>query len=144
MGGRASLLDDRDSPALRRDLSVGTIALDDWFATQSRPPSFLKIDVEGSEMAVIQGMTRILRTSPPRAIVCEVSSGPSAGPDTVLDMLRGHGYTGWEITEVSANLLPLRQVQSEAGYVNALFVHHAGNIDVTKNGEIRVGPQVCR
>ena len=45
----------------------------DMFASNERPPGFVKIDVDGSELEVLEGMSETLRTSEP-ALIVEVHS----------------------------------------------------------------------
>jgi FkbM family methyltransferase len=51
-----------------RTLTVATIALDD---VRQPPPALIKIDVEGAELDVVAGMTRLLREARP-IVVCEM------------------------------------------------------------------------
>ena len=51
-----------------RRVTVSTIALDDL---DEPPPTVVKIDVEGAELDVIAGMTRLLRDVRP-IVVCEM------------------------------------------------------------------------
>lgn len=59
------------------------------------PPTLLKLDVEGAELLVLRGASRLLRERPPKAIVFEAqcsSPGQIADPD-VPDLLLSRGYT---------------------------------------------------
>ncbi len=59
-----------------RTVMVPTCSLDDWLASHGRPPvRLLKIDVEGAEEFVLNGMTTTLAQSPPDYIVCETTWG---------------------------------------------------------------------
>lgn len=51
-----------------RTVQVRTIALDD---VRASPPTLVKIDVEGAELAVVAGMARLLREARP-IVVCEM------------------------------------------------------------------------
>lgn len=61
----------------------------------------LKIDVEGSEMAVLAGAERILR-QPRLTVLVEVSPRTLASqgttPEDLIDRLRSFGFTPWRIT----------------------------------------------
>ena len=84
-GGRAPLLlsahpggatlSDRDTPAdLTGTIEVETVAIDDLVAAGTvQPPTVVKVDVEGVELEVLQGMDNTLRTHQP-AIVCELDA----------------------------------------------------------------------
>jgi FkbM family methyltransferase len=66
---------------------VPTVTLD-WLAARFGVPDVLKIDVEGAELAVLTGGSRVLAHSP--AVICEVSAQNATA---VSDILTGHGYT---------------------------------------------------
>jgi hypothetical protein len=78
-----------------RYLTVPVTTLDDFFATQSRQPHFLKIDVEGHELAVLHGARRTLETHRPRILVeCEARHRPDGDVQPALDFLKSLGYVG--------------------------------------------------
>ena len=58
---------------------VDVTTLDSFFASRPQGPSFLKIDVEGHELAVLKGGVKTLQTFRP-AILLECEARPSAGP----------------------------------------------------------------
>jgi FkbM family methyltransferase len=60
----------------------------DWVAERLPPPDVLKIDVEGAELEVLEGATRLLEARRP-VLLCEVSAPRSA---EVAALLRGRGY----------------------------------------------------
>lgn len=75
---------------------VPVVALDEWLRVNpSGPVSVCKIDTEGAELQVLQGMARLLEKDRP-AIVIEVieeslAKFGASGP-RVLELLKGHGY----------------------------------------------------
>jgi FkbM family methyltransferase len=74
--GGAALEGADTPPDATGTLSVTTTTLDDLVdAGTMRPPSLVKIDVEGAEVAVLRGMARMMRTTRP-AVIVEVD-----GPD---------------------------------------------------------------
>jgi FkbM family methyltransferase len=85
----------------RRDgvVSVRTVSLDGWRAEESFPlPSFLKIDVEGAEMAVLHGADEVLRASRP---VMLVEVHPTVGPafaEYLEERLLPLGYRATSLT----------------------------------------------
>jgi len=83
---------------VRRTFSVPTIRLDS-FLQHYPAPDFVKIDVEGAENLVIEGMLYILKEKKP-AILCEVSA---ENFDYVSITLLAHGYQLFD-----ANQLPER------------------------------------
>jgi FkbM family methyltransferase len=86
---------------LSRDcaVSVSTETFDRWY-TRVRPGQIavMKIDVEGAERRVLDGMTATLRSGAIRAIVCETDWNSG-----VRDRLAGCGYTA-RLLETGTNL----------------------------------------
>ncbi len=66
---------------------VLTVSLD-WLLQRRRKPEVIKIDVEGAELAVLQGATALLRTHRPRLLI-EVYE---ASADAVTALLHSAGY----------------------------------------------------
>jgi FkbM family methyltransferase len=56
---------------------------------------FLKIDVEGHELAVLQGATHLLETQRPTVMI-EIESGPESDErfDAIISLLGEHSYSG--------------------------------------------------
>jgi len=68
----SKLEDYGEHPGTEEVITVGVIALDDALADGALPPpDVVKIDVEGAEIAVLQGMARTLAEHRP-AIICEL------------------------------------------------------------------------
>jgi hypothetical protein len=70
---------------------------DDWWNAQSRPPvDVVKIDVEGAELGVVEGMSEMLTTARPRLLVVEIKEHLSAkagvGTEQVTQRLSEFGY----------------------------------------------------
>jgi FkbM family methyltransferase len=61
-----------------------------------RPPNAIKIDVEGAEYAVCEGLSGLLATTPPRLIFLEVHPGPlgdfGRSVQELHTLLTGYGY----------------------------------------------------
>jgi FkbM family methyltransferase len=74
---------------------VDVTTLDDFFTTQDRGPNFLKIDVEGHELAVLEGATRTLQSHRPAILIeCEARHRADGDVRPVFDLLQSHGYQG--------------------------------------------------
>lgn len=56
-------------PAHRTPTSVRAVSLDQYSATCAEMPDFVKIDVEGAELEVLTGMSRILKEKGPKLMV---------------------------------------------------------------------------
>lgn len=69
---------------------VEALTLDD-FVREHRPPTVVKVDVEGAEEEVLVGAEGVLRTSRP-ALICEIHNAQAA--EGVCKRLAAHGY-GW-------------------------------------------------
>lgn len=76
--------------------SVRVVALDEYLPDLR--PNVIKIDVEGSELEALRGMSRILEQARPRLVTVEaVASHLSrfgASPELVEEFMREHGYYG--------------------------------------------------
>ena len=82
-------------PAPCSPLSVNVTTLDEFFANRPHGPSFLKIDVEGHELAVLQGGMRTLETYRPSILVeCEARHRSDGDVRPVCESLESLGYTG--------------------------------------------------
>lgn len=95
---------------LRESVDVVTVTLD-WLLQFTPPPAVVKIDVEGAELKVLQGGSRLLSQIRP-TILCEVSE---QNPHQVTELLLANGYTlyDWDepgrphVTEAGINTLAL-------------------------------------
>ncbi len=73
-----------------------TISLDKFMVEQGlRPPDFLKIDVEGAELAVLRGAENLIASSSPLLLIeMEEKNLRAAGASkaAIQELLGGHGY----------------------------------------------------
>ena len=75
-----------EHPHTERVLDVPTVALDDLVsAGEIRPPTAVKIDVEGAEVAVLEGMRETLAQHRP-AIICELHDTHAEFVETMTGM----------------------------------------------------------
>lgn len=70
------------------DEIVDCVKLDDYFLQKERVIDFMKIDVEGAEMAILQGAEKTLSCSPDVTILLECSQNRKQ----VWDLLMRHGF----------------------------------------------------
>jgi FkbM family methyltransferase len=75
----------------------------DWLNERLPSPDVLKIDVEGAELEVLQGATKLLSTRRP-IVVCEVSE---EGSRDVTALLQSHGYTLFDGSKPRLERTPL-------------------------------------
>ena len=85
-------------------IEVSATTLDVFLDTVSRPRvGLVKVDVEGGEMDVLDGMGRLLQESPSLKLIMEYSPtllrGAAANPLQLLDRLRAYGFQIYRITE---------------------------------------------
>jgi FkbM family methyltransferase len=74
--------------------SVSAVSLDDMvFRDGHRPPSLIKMDVEGAEWDVLQGARRVLAEATPK-LLCEIHHPAQSGD--IQALLPGYGYRSQE------------------------------------------------
>ena len=116
-----SLYQDNFYHPITRTVEVLSVPLDDLIPTT---PSLVKIDVEGGEIEVLQGMSRMLQSPALRLIVewhptlqQEANHAPDALPLMLLDLgytlqVVSHTYTSWltraDLPALTAQLLQRR------------------------------------
>jgi FkbM family methyltransferase len=73
------------------EITIPSASLDDLFPI--RPPDLVKIDVEGAELTVLEGATRIL-AAPSTTFLIEIHDWPEAGdtPERVRKLMHDAGY----------------------------------------------------
>jgi FkbM family methyltransferase len=76
-------------------LLVDVTTLDKFFTHDRKPPHFLKIDVEGHELSVLEGGRRTLELHHPTILVeCEARHRPDGDVRPVFNLLESLGYSG--------------------------------------------------
>ena len=114
-------------------ISIESIALDDFFKDKEIQPDIVKIDVEGAEIKVLRGMTRILENSSPKLFVeihpfTMVDYHSSA--EQVIALLISHGYKVFEIENMRGHGvdISLKELNSTSHfYYNAmLYAYNPG------------------
>jgi FkbM family methyltransferase len=72
---------------------VQLVTVDEECAAHGLAPGLVKIDAEGAELDVLEGMQRLLEARVPRHIVCEVAAGwERPDPAPWIALLRDAGY----------------------------------------------------
>ena len=104
-----------EAPATVRGMAarserVRCIALDSFFADVARPVDLVKMDVEGSEGLVLDGMKRLIERSPHLRIMMEFCPSMLAeyprDADFVIEFLEGRKFMPWAI-ESDGNVKPV-------------------------------------
>jgi FkbM family methyltransferase len=116
------------------EIEVDVVPLDDLVPRGERV-DLVKIDVEGAELAVLEGMAGIIADNPELVIIAEF--GPShlkethTSPEAWLSAFCSRGFEPFAIDELSAECRPatLRQL-AHVDSVNILFVRSGSSIPV--------------
>lgn len=85
-------------------LHVRSMSLDTYFEKFTEPIDFIKIDAEGSEPLIFNGMKELISKNPHVQIVCEFcqeSISASEEPRTFLEKLRSYGFKLHYISEAA-------------------------------------------
>ncbi|MEX2317972.1 MAG: FkbM family methyltransferase [Pirellulales bacterium] len=76
-------------------IDVDVTTLDAFFGARPRGPDFLKIDVEGHELAVLEGGRRTLEAQHPTVLIeCEARHRPDGDVRPVFERFAAIGYAG--------------------------------------------------
>jgi FkbM family methyltransferase len=87
--------DPRSSLLAPRSLYVDATTLDAFFADRPHGPDFVKIDVEGHELAVLRGALQTLTSHRPTILVeCEARHRPDGDVRPVFELLESLGFEG--------------------------------------------------
>jgi FkbM family methyltransferase len=94
--GGAALASVGEPPDLKETITVGIVSIDELVTQQQvKPPTVVKIDVEGAEMDVLQGMAQTLHRYKP-VLIYEIDDGAEAAYrakcDACAQFLRSAGY----------------------------------------------------
>lgn len=114
-------------------LSVSMLRLDDWLQTaQERSPDFIKIDVEGYEMAVLEGMAHTLEQNRPELWI-ETHAMYIVGDaerirykDLLMQFFQKQAYRVCHVEE--RRLLTLDDQNWPDGHLHCVPVEHAGHL----------------
>lgn len=103
-----------------REYPISAISLDDYF--KDKKIDFMKIDAEGSEGKIFEGMKGVIENNPNLVIIAEFSPtalrGAGTNPDQFLASLRQKGFLVYELG-VKEHPIPLKTTPK--GGVNLLF-----------------------
>jgi len=117
-----------DNPR-QRAILVDSTTLDDFFAARVQPIHIIKIDVEGAENTVLQGMSRLIAANPELKIFTEFwpEGLKRAGhlPTEYFKRLTNYGFSIYLIDEKKQSIEPaeisrVMKVCNSIGYVNLL------------------------
>jgi FkbM family methyltransferase len=112
-----------------KQVSVSLVSIDSFLESKPRNVSFIKIDVQGYELAVCQGMQETLRQNPDIAIVLEFM--PSAmrelgfEPSHLIDFLVARDFKIYRIHPRGKLSLGMPDIMNDSSYFNLLFSRHS-------------------
>ena len=113
--GKSLLLEDRIFPS-GEQIEVDIQTLDDFFHDNTggyAGMDVIKMDVEGAEPLVIAGMTNIIQSNRHLKIVTELNPKRliqwGSSPQEYLDMLLGHGFSIYNLNELTNNIERVEQ-----------------------------------
>ncbi|HMB52692.1 MAG TPA: FkbM family methyltransferase, partial [Thermoanaerobaculia bacterium] len=106
-----------------RPIRVETRRLDDLLEGDPPAADVVKIDVEGAELHVLAGMSRLLASGRPMTLVAECNPAGlarfDATPRQLVERLEAAGFEVRAIDEANERLLPADAALSSSGdYVN--------------------------
>lgn len=110
----------RSSGSLAVTSEVPIIRLDRFCATYDLTPDLMKIDVEGTEEAVLRGAERLIARGIPRSVICEV--WPESRK-AVIAYMAVHGYSAFGIN-ADGSLTSARNMAST--WSNLIFQRAGG------------------
>ena len=115
----AGKLDEQTKATLApKQVSVRSLALDDYVRAGAPRPDFVKVDAEGAELDILKGMGGLLNENGP-AISLEVGDpGAPGGSRDVLEYLTSKGYRPFEYRDGA--IVP-HQPKDRYAYDNLLF-----------------------
>jgi FkbM family methyltransferase len=94
-GHGATFVAEKGGSASGSVVDVAVTTLDAYFAARPQRPDFLKIDVEGHELAVLEGARGTLTTCRPTILVeCEARHRIDGDVRPVFEFLESFGYVG--------------------------------------------------
>jgi FkbM family methyltransferase len=125
-----------DSGDGRRSTKVESVRLDDYLSNVSQSISLIKMDVQGAEGAVLQGMEKLLARNRDVRIITELwpAGMHRAGftPERYLSMLAGQGFFLYHINEDERRIEPTTVEQICASGEGA-DEHYYTNLLATRN-----------
>jgi FkbM family methyltransferase len=83
---------------------VDVVSLDDLVKLGFPAPDLIKIDVEGNELMVLEGMKNMLGSNPP-IVLCEIHSYLGDPSKKVVDLLTQYDYELFEVDSMAAGKL---------------------------------------
>jgi FkbM family methyltransferase len=132
-GTNASLLNVAGRDDAKRVVGLA-MTLDDWAANTGAAPDYIKIDVEGAELWVVEGGAKTIAQHKPKVfaeLLRKWSAPFGYHPNDMLRFFAQLGYDCWAVG--SEGVRRLAEVTDETAETNYAFLHeqeHAETIDL--------------
>ncbi len=108
---------------IQKKEKVSTITLDSYCKQLYNKPSFIKIDVEGNELAVFKGAVELLKTAKPKLLFeCEERFVGEEQLKETFHFLEGLGYKGYFI--FNSDLRPVSEFSPERFQRNGVYCNN--------------------
>ncbi|MFN6339188.1 MAG: FkbM family methyltransferase [Cyanobacteriota bacterium] len=132
-GVNASLMNVAGRPNAKRVVST-ILKLDEWTTNQAAKPDYIKIDVEGAELLVLQGGQETLAEHRPRVfaeLLRKWSAPFGYHPNDVLDLMSSLGYGCWGVGPMGVRrILEVTESTEETNYAFLHLTDHSKTIDL--------------
>ena len=98
-----------------KSVPVDTVTLDEFFKDRESPIDLIKMDIEGAEMAALEGMANIIKKNDNLRIITEfvphrlIEAGVS--PESFLNLITDYGFSIYVIDEDEESIQPVSIVQ---------------------------------
>jgi FkbM family methyltransferase len=99
-----------DSKDGRKSIEIETVSLDDYFKSYKGKIDFIKMDIQGSEGAAIQGMPELLKNSRLKMIMeywPKAANKFGIDPESLLRLVSESGFKFFELDEKTKTLKPI-------------------------------------
>lgn len=115
----------RTASKLNSHFTTQTLTVDYLCDYLSMEPDFLKIDVEGAEIDVLNGAIKLVSKAVSKLLI-EIHSGPELdiikNTNNVLNWCHEHGYVAWYLKDKKP--LSIEQIKARGGYHALLLPKH--------------------
>jgi FkbM family methyltransferase len=117
----------------RDHVTVPIVSIDSFLQRHEGPVSFAKIDVQGFEYPVCQGMRTTLEQNPDLSILLEYAPGSMRAlgfcPADLLELLSEYGFKPY-VVGPNGKLSPeIPAVMNESAYIDLLFIRNPARIN---------------
>ena len=113
-------MEERNPLETRDDIRIVSCAVDRIDNVISEPVGFIKVDVEGHELAVLEGAIETIRANRPVLIIESERAHHPGAPENVFALMRQEGYVGLYLRHGVPHAIEKSQPQGKV--TNYIFV----------------------